>query len=62
MLAGLITPTPGRQKEFIDSPQAKVRIAVLPIMDVKTHWHCTLELLQHAYRLRGFTWEWPQNP
>ena len=62
MLAVLITLTPSRQNEFIDCQRAKVRIAVLPIMDVKTHSNCTLELLERAYRLREFTHERLQNP
>jgi hypothetical protein len=62
MLAVLITLTPGRQNEFIDCQQAKVRIAVLPIMDVKTCWNSTLELLERSYRLLEFTHEWLQNP
>jgi hypothetical protein len=62
MLAVLITLTPGRRNEFIDCQKAKVRIAVLPIMDVKTRWNSTLELLERAYRLREFTREWLKNP
>jgi len=62
MLAVLITLTPGRQNEFNDCQKAKVRIAVLPIMDVKTRWNSTLELLEHAYQLREFTREWLPNP
>jgi hypothetical protein len=62
MLAVLITRTAGRQNEFIDCQKAKVRIAVLPIMDVKTRWNCTLELLEGAYSLREFTCKWLQNP
>jgi hypothetical protein len=62
MLAVLITLTPGLRNEFIDCQKAKVRIAVLPIMDVKTHWNSTLELLERAYRLWEFTCEWLQNP
>jgi len=62
MLAVLITLTPGRRNEFIDCQKAKVRIAVLPNMDVKTHWNSTLELLERAYRLQEFTRECLQNP
>jgi len=62
MLAVLITLTPGRRNEFIDCQKAKVRIAVLPIMDVKTRWNWTLELLKCAYRLHEFTREWLENP
>jgi len=61
MLAVLITLTPGCQNELIDCQKAKVHIALLPIMDVKTHWNSTLELLKGAYRLREFTQEWLQN-
>jgi len=42
--------------------KAKLRIAVLPIVDVKTRWISTLELLERAYRLREFTREWLKNP
>jgi len=62
MLAVLITLTPGCRNEFIDCQKAKVRIAVHPIMDVKTRWNFTLELLELAYRLREFTHKWLQNP
>jgi len=62
MLAVLITLTPGRRNEFIDCQKTKVRIPVLPIMDVKTRWNSTLEVLERAYRLRDFTREWLQNP
>jgi len=62
MLAVLITLTPGHRNEFIDCQKAKVRIAVLPIMDVKTRWNSTLVLLERTYRLREFTCEWLQNP
>jgi len=62
MLAVLITLTPGRRNEFIDCQEAKVRMVVLLIMDVKTGWNSTLELLESAYRLREFTRESLQNP
>jgi hypothetical protein len=62
MLAVLITLTPGSRNEFIDCHQAKVRIALLPIMDVKTRRNSTLELLKRPYRLREFTQEWLKNP
>jgi len=62
MLAVLITLTPGRRNEFIDCQKAIVRIAVLPMMDVKTRWNSTLGLLERAYRLQEFTREWLQNP
>ena len=35
---------------------------ILPILDVKTRWNLTLELVNHAYRLREFTCEWLNNP
>jgi hypothetical protein len=62
MLEVLITLTPCRRNEFIDCQNAKVRNAVLPIMDVKTRWNSTLVLLERAYRLREFTREWLQHP
>jgi len=62
MLAVLIRLTPGRRKEFIDCQNAKVRIAGLPSMDLKTRWNSTLELLERAYRLQEFTPKWLQNP
>jgi len=62
MLAVLITLTPGRRNELIDCQRSKVRIAVLIIVDVKTRWNSTQELLEHSYRLREFTWEWLKNP
>jgi len=55
MLAVLITLTPGHRNEFIDSQKAKVRIAVLPSIDVKTLWNSTLKLLECAYLLWEFT-------
>jgi hypothetical protein len=61
MLAVLITLTPGRRNEFIDSQNAIVCIAVLPVVDVKTRWNSTMELLKQAYRLHEFTREWLQN-
>jgi len=48
MLAGLITLTPGHRNEFIECQNAKVRIAELPIMDVKTPWNTLLKLLKRA--------------
>jgi hypothetical protein len=62
MLAVSITLTPGRQNELIDCQKAKVRIAVLPIMYVKTGWNSTLELFERAYHLWKFTRECIQNP
>jgi len=61
MLAVLITLTPGRRNEFIECQNSIVRIAVLPIMDVKTRWNATLEVLQCAYRLQDVTCEWLEN-
>jgi len=48
--------------KFIDSQEPKVRIAVLPMIDVKTRWNSTLELLERAYWLQEFTREWLHNP
>jgi len=62
MLPVLITLTPGSRNKFMDGQNAKVRIAVLPIMDVKTCWNSTLEFLECAYHLREFTREWLHNP
>ena len=62
MHAVKITLTPGRQNEVIDCQKPKVRIGVLPIIDVKTCWNSTVELLERAIRLREFTREWLQNP
>jgi len=62
MHAVLITLTPGRRNEVIDCQTTEVRITVLPIMDVNTHWNSTLELLKRAYRLWEFTCERLQNP
>jgi len=62
MVAVLITLTPGRWNEFNDWQNAKVWIAVLPLMDVKTWWNSTQELLEWAYGLREFTRKWLQNP
>jgi len=62
MLAVMITLTPGCPNEFIDCEQSNVRIAVLPVMDVKKLWNSTLELLERAYRLSEFTSEWLQKP
>jgi hypothetical protein len=61
MLAVLITLTPGHQNKCIDCQKAKVRIAVLPIMDVKIHWNFTLELLERAYQLQESTCGCLQN-
>jgi len=62
MLAVLSTLTPGHRNEFIDGQNAKVRVVALPIMDVKTLWNLTLELLERAWRLHEFTHEWLENP
>ena len=62
MLTVLIMLTPGRRNDFIDCQKAEVRIAVLPIIDVKTRCDSTLELLERAYRLQEFTREWLMNP
>ena len=62
MLPVLMMLTPGFQNEFIDCQNAKARIAVLRIMDVKTRWNSTLELHERSFRLCEFTWEWQKNP
>jgi len=62
MLAVVIALTPSRSNEFIDCRKAAVRMAVLPIMDVEICVNSTLELFEHAYRLRGSTCEWLQKP
>jgi hypothetical protein len=62
MLAVLITLIPGRRNEFIECHQARVRTAVLPIMDVKTRWNSTLEMMERSYWIRDFTGEWLRNP
>ena len=62
MLPVLSTLTPGRRNEFIKCQRAKVRMAVLPILDVKTRWNTTLQLLENAYRLQEFVPKWLQNP
>jgi len=59
MLAVLITVTPGK---FIDFQKAKVRITVLPIMDVRTRLNSTVGLLERSYWLHEFTWECLRNP
>jgi len=61
-LAVVITLTPSHRNKFIDCQKAKVQIAVLPIMVVKTRWNSTLELLKQPYRLREYTREWLKNP
>jgi len=58
----MIKLTPGRRNQSIDCQMAKVCIAVLPIMHVKTWWNWTLGFLERAYRLREITREWLQNP
>jgi len=62
MLAVIITLTPGRRNKFIDCQKAIVRIAVLPIMDVKARWNSTLELVKWASRLHEFPREWLNIP
>jgi len=62
MHAVLITLTPGRRNKLIHGEKTKVRIEVLPIMDIKTRWNSTLESLGQAYRSREFIYGWLQNP
>jgi hypothetical protein len=54
MLDILITLTPGRGNKFINCQMGKVRIAVLLIIDVKTLWNSTLEMIEPDYRLQEF--------
>jgi len=62
MLDVLVMLTAGRRNEVSDCQKAKVRIAVVPIMDVETRSNLTLELLERAYGLREFTHEWLKHP
>ena len=62
MLGVLIMLTPGRRNKFIGCQKAIVRIAVLPIMDVKARWNSTLDLLERAFLPGEFTREWVKNP
>jgi hypothetical protein len=62
MVAVLIMLTPGYRNVFIHCQKAKVRITILPIMDLKTQWNSTLELHEHASLLRNVTHKWLQNP
>jgi len=62
MLAVLITLTPCRWNELIDCQKAKVCIAVLLIIDVKTCWNSTLKLLDCTYWLWEFTHDWLRHP
>jgi len=61
MLAVLLTQTLGHRNELIGYQYAEVHIAVRPIMDVKTHWNSTLEILGQANWLPEFTPKWLQN-
>jgi hypothetical protein len=58
MLLVLLIVTPGHREEFIDCQKANVRIAVHPIILVKTLWNSTLQLLKRIYCSRVFTREW----
>jgi len=60
--AALITLTPAHPNEFIDSHNANVRIAVLPITELNTRWNSILELLEQAYQSQDFTLKWLQTP
>ena len=62
MLNVLSSLTPGRRNESIDCQMGSARTTVLPIMDVKTRWTSTLELLERAFRLHEFRCEWLNNP
>jgi len=52
----------GCPKKFIHCQKAKVRITVLPIMNLWTHWTSTLEFLERAYWLQEFTRKGLQIP
>jgi hypothetical protein len=43
--------TPGHRNKVMECQKADVPIAVLRIIDVKTNWNSTLELLERVYRL-----------
>jgi len=62
MLTVLVELTPGCRNEFFACHKAKDCITVLPIMEVKTYWNSTLQLLEGAYWLWEFTREWLHNP
>jgi hypothetical protein len=62
MFSELITLTPGRRNTFIDCHTAKVWIAVLHHMDVKTRWNWGPELQERTHQLREFTRKWLKNP
>jgi len=49
-------------KQVHHCQRANVAIAVLPSIDVKTHWNSTRLLLERAYGLWEYTCEWLQNP
>jgi len=61
MVAVLSTLTRGNSNKFLDYPYTKVRIAVLPWMEVKTCWNPTQQLLEWAYWLRAFAHVWLKN-
>ena len=54
--------TPGHQHEFIEYQKAKVQIALIPIIDVKTQWNSIRELLKRAYWFKQFTRKWLKVP
>jgi len=61
MLVVLIPLSSACQNEVINCSKAKVRIAVLRIMDVKPRLISKLVLFKREYRLRQFTREWLHN-
>jgi len=61
MLVVLYTLTPGCRHFSIDCHKAKVQTTVLPIIDVKTWWNLTLQMLAPTYRLWEFTHQWVMN-
>jgi len=62
MLVVLVTLTPDHRKEFIVFQKAKLPMAVLPGMDVKTLGNFTLLLLDRTYQFRTSKRVGLQNP
>lgn len=57
----LIMLTPSHQNKYFECQCAKVSIAVLPILDVKTRSYSTPESLQPTDRLQEFTCQQLKN-
>jgi len=62
MFTAFITLTPGHHNKGIGFQQFNDLLAVQPIIEVKTLWSLTMELLLQAYRLEEFTCNELQNP